>query len=467
MAVYPTPGLRNRACVMAGLLLLSAGGAAHASSFALIEQSVSGMGSAYAIGAAGIDDASTLFFNPAGMSRLSGTNLSGGLQIVISSVDINAEAEYNEDNLALGPLGIDILPQGIDGINNTDTDLLAAVPAGYITHQYSDRLWAGFSLTSHFGLVTEYDKDWVGRYHAIDSELLTLDFNPSLAFKVNDTATVALGISALYADGRLTNAIDGGLLDTLAGGGNIIPDVTIPPGDFDLNAELEGDDWGFGFNFGILLEPSENTRLGLHYRSKIELELEGNSTTTGPSGFPTAVVAAKLPITLPGSLSVSGYHALNDQWAVMADLTWTEWSRVQNLNITLADGRKNNNTWKYDDSTRIAIGTEYRHSPEWIFRAGLALDKTPVPNDTLRSPRVPDADRTWLSLGATHQYSKAVKVDFGYAHLFVDDPKLDGVSDANDPTLDFPAGLTGFHSLTGSYDASVDIIGVQLNWKWK
>jgi long-chain fatty acid transport protein len=341
------------------------------------------------------------------------------------------------------------------------------VPAGYITHQYSDRLWVGFAVNAHFGLETDYDANWVGRYHAIKSELLTLDFNPSLAFKVNDSATVALGISALYADGKLTNAIDGGLLDTLAGGGNIIPDVTIPPGGFDLNAELKGDDWGFGFNFGILLEPSDNTRLGLHYRSKIELDLEGTSTTTGPSGFPTSAQGGKLPLTLPGSLSVSGYHALNSQWAVMADLTWTEWSKIQNLNITLADGRKNNNAWKYDDSTRIAIGTEYRHSPEWIFRTGLALDKTPVPSDADRSPRVPDADRTWLTFGATHQYSKAVKVDFAYAHLFVDDPKLDGVSDGNDPTLDFPAGITGFHSLSGSYDASVDIIGVQLNWKWK
>ncbi|MDH3981072.1 MAG: outer membrane protein transport protein, partial [Gammaproteobacteria bacterium] len=125
------------------------------------------------------------------------------------------------------------------------------------------------------------------------------------------------------------------------------------------------------------------------------------------------------------------------------------------------------NAWKYDDSTRIAIGTEYKHSADWTYRAGVALDKTPVPSDVDRSPRVPDADRTWLTFGATYKYSPDITVDFAYAHLFVDDPKLDGVSDANDPTLPFPAGVTGFHSLSGSYDASVDIVGVQLNWKWK
>ncbi|MDH3979857.1 MAG: outer membrane protein transport protein, partial [Gammaproteobacteria bacterium] len=386
MAVYPTPGLRNRTCIIAGLLSLSAG-VAQASSFALIEQSVSGMGSAYAIGAAGLDDASTLYFNPAGMSRLSGSNLSTGLQIVSSSVDINASAEYNANNPALGPLGLDIAGDPINGSGSTNTDLVAGVPAGYITHQYSDRLWAGFAVNAHFGLETDYDANWVGRYHAIKSELLTLDFNPSLAFKVNDSATVALGISALYADGRLTNAIDGGLADNL--NDNFIQGVSAPlcaedPCPWDLNATLEGDDWGFGFNFGILLEPSDNTRLGLHYRSKIELDIEGDITLSHLAFPAPQVQGAKLPLTLPGSLSVSGYHALNSQWAVMADLTWTEWSRVQNVDITLASGSQSNNAWKYDDSTRIAIGTEYKHSADWTYRAGVALDKTPVPSDVDR-----------------------------------------------------------------------------------
>jgi long-chain fatty acid transport protein len=440
MAIYPGPGLRNRAFFVAGLLSLTAT-AVNASSFALIEQSVSGMGSAYAIGAAGIDDASTLFFNPAGMSRLPDTNLSAGLQIVNSRVDIDATANYIA---AAG--GAPILDKNTGGpTSSLDTDLTAAVPAGYITHQYSDKLWAGFAINAHFGLETEYNDSWVGRYHANKSELLTLDFNPSVAFKLNDRATLALGASALYADGRLSNVLDAGL----QGGA---------PGALDLDAVLKGDDWGFGFNAGLLLEPNENTRLGLHYRHKIDLDIEGNIYVTGQPAL-----GAKLPITLPGSLSASIYHALNDQWAVMADWTWTDWSQVQKLDIQLADGRQRVNDWLYDDSNRYSIGTEYRHSRVWTFRAGIALDETPVPSDADRSPVVPDADRTWLSFGATYRRSPDMTIDLGYAHLFVDDPKLDNVASASDPSQ----GQPGFHLLSGNYDAAVDIVGVQLNWKWK
>lgn len=454
---HPVVQQRLAASIAVTLSLFS--GSAFSSSFALIEQSVSGMGSAYAIGSAGIDDASTLFFNPAGMSRLPGTNLSAGLQIVNSRVDIDASAKYNP---VFG--GAPILDTNTGApSSSTNTDLTAAVPAGYITHQYSDRLWTGLAVNAHFGLKTDYDDNWVGRYHANESELTTIDLNPSVAFKINDKTTVALGVSAMYADGKLTNTIDAGLLDTLNGGDNIVPGVTFPPGGFDLNAKLEGDDWGFGYNVGVLLEPSDSTRLGLHYRSKIDLDIEGDSTTTGPSGFPTSVVGAKLPLTLPSSVSVSGYHALNSQWAVMADWTWTEWSKVKHVDITLASGRQSNNAWLYNDSNRYSIGTEYRHSAAWKFRAGVALDNTPVPSDSDRSPRVPDADRTWLALGATHRYSTDITVDFAYAHLFVDDPKLDGVPSASDPSI----GLQDPHLLSGSYDAAVDIIGVQLNWKWK
>lgn len=481
MADYPASGLRNCTCISAALLSLAAS-TANASSFALIEQSVSGMGSAYAIGAAGINDASTLFFNPAGMTRLSGTNLSGGLQIVKSSVDIDATAEYNASNPAIAQAGLGGVPipdNGTGGLtSSTDTGLLAAVPAGYISYQASDRLWYGFAINAHFGLETDYDGNWVGRYHGDNSELLTLDFNPSLAFKINDNASIALGISAMYADGELTNAINGGLLDTLAEarGSDFIPGVSatpcVPTGGaapcpWDLNAKLEGDDWGFGFNVGLLLEPSENTRIGFHYRSKIELDISGKSTVTHPA-FPAPLVqGAKLPITLPPSLSSSIYHAFNDQWAFMADITWTEWSKLQHLDITLADGRQNNVAWLYDDSTRYAIGTEYKHSSNWTLRAGVALDESPVPSDADRSPRVPDAERTWLSFGATYRYSPDITVDLAYAHLFVDDPKLNGVPDGNDPVTFGPAGNTGFHSLSGNYDAAVDIVGVQLNWKWK
>jgi len=429
----------------AGLLSL-ASASTLASSFALIEQSVSGMGTAYAVGSSGIGDASTVYFNPAGMSRLSGTHLNGALQVVYSQVDFDGSAEYSQfSGVAFQDPNLPGTPIG--GKHKTDADLTAAVPSGYISHQYSDRVWFGLGVNAPFGLKTDYDSNWVGRYHAIKSELYTYNFNPSIAFKPNKYATIGFGVSALYADGELTNDIDAGL----AAGA---------PGTDDLRSKLTGDDWGYGYNGGLLLEPSENTRFGFHYRSKIDLTLDGRAEITGSTSFKEN---AKLDVTLPDSLSVSGYHAFNSQWAMMADITWTQWSRLKSLKTKLADGSQSVAVWDYDDSTRYSLGVEYQHDQTWTFRSGVALDETPVPDDSLRSPRVPDEDRVWLSLGATYRYSPELTFDFGYAHLFVNDPKLDSVSDNNDPAI----APTGFHDLSGDYDASVDIIGVAVNWKFK
>ena len=453
---------RIRTLGIAGLLAFSSSNVL-ASSFALIEQSVSGMGTAYAIGSAGIDDASTIYFNPATMSRLQGSNVTGGLQIVNSRSDFKGSAEYNTNNPALGPAGLGIAGVPISGDTKDSIDFTAAIPQGAISHQLNDRTWLGLTINSPFGLVTEYDDDWVGRYHAIKSELVVFNINPTIAFKVSEHATIGFGLSAMYGDGELTNAVDVGMLSAL--GGTPIPGWVPGSSTFDSRVKLTADDWGFGYNFGFMLEPSDNTRLGLHYRSKVELELEGDAKVTGP--IVNSKQDASLDITMPDTLSISGYHAFSSQWAVMADYTWTQWSRIKSLDIKLADGSQSVAKWDYDDSSRYSIGTEYTHDSHWKFRAGLALDQTPVPSDHDRSPRVPDADRTWLSFGLTYKHSANLSFDVGYAHLFVDDPDLDDVSDNNDPTLPFPAGTTGFHSVSGSYDAAVDIIGAQVNWRFR
>jgi long-chain fatty acid transport protein len=460
---------RLRTCGIAGLLALSSN-AVFASSFALIEQSVSGMGSAYAIGSAGIDDASTIYFNPATMSRLAGSNLTGGLQIVNSRTDFKGSAEYNTSNAVNGATGLAGLP--ISGDSKTNLDLTAAVPMGAISHQLNDKTWLGLTINAPFGLKTDYDDDWVGRYNAIKSELLTYNFNPSIAFKVNEHATIGVGVSAMYADGELTNAVDVGLGDFLGavtamppGAPNLpwYPDA-VGTKNFDSKAKLTGNDWGCGYNVGLMLEPSDNTRLGLHYRSSVELKLDGDVKISGP--YLNQKQDAKLTIQLPDSLSVSGYHAINSKWAIMADYTWTQWSRIKTLDIKLEDGSRSEAKWNYDDSSRYSIGTEYTHNNKWKYRAGLALDQTPVPDDSDRSPRVPDADRTWLSLGLTYSHTRNLSFDLGYAHLFVDDPELDDVSDNNDSTQPFPAGLTGFHTVSGKYDSAVDIFGAQVNWRF-
>ena len=446
MATHQTAVHHLRNYCTATLLALGAGNAV-ASSFALIEQSVSGMGTAYAVGSSGIDDASTVFFNPAGMSRLHGSHLSGGLHIVDLKTDFKGSAEYA--NLPPPLSGLDGL--AIDGKKKKTLDTTEVVPSGYISHQYSDKVWFGMGVNAPFGLKTEYDSKWVGRYHANKSELLTININPSMAFKFNDNVSIGFGISAMYADGELTNAIDGGLL---AGA----------PGANDGKIKLTADDWGYGFNTGLLLTPTQNTRIGLHYRSEIDLKLDGDAKVTGLGAPINGKQDAKLDITLPDTVSLSGNYSLSSRWAFMADVTWTNWSDIDTLDIKLQDGSRSVAVWDYDDSWRYSIGAEFKPSRTWTFRTGVALDETPVPSNSLRSPRVPDNDRTWLTLGMTYRHTPNLSFDFGYAHIFVDDPKMKGVSDNHNPKA---GQSTGFHSLSGEYDASVDILSAQVNWKFR
>ena len=288
---------RTWACGLAGLATIISLGA-NAGGFALIEQSVSSMGTAYANGSAGIDDASTLFFNPASMTRLEGKNVS-------------RRRSYR-------PLGCRFLRQGLlqpettppsrqaalpdnpsHGKKNDDLGLTAAVPHGAYSHQFNDQLWFGLSVNAPYGLRTEYSDNWVGRYNAIKSELTTVNINPSFAWKIDEHASVGFGVSAMYADGELTNAVDGGLVAALQQ--NPIPGWIPGSNTFDGKAKLTGDDWGYGYNLGVLLEPSDSTRLGIAYRSKVNLTIEGDAEVSGSARrqFQAKREAGSLPAGFP------------------------------------------------------------------------------------------------------------------------------------------------------------------------
>jgi long-chain fatty acid transport protein len=454
---------RTWGCGLGALLVISSLGA-QAGGFALIEQSVSSMGTAYANGAAGIDDASTLFFNPASMTRLQGKQATGGVHIVHSDVKFSGKGTYNSAALP-PPLG----GAPIQGKTSDNLSLTAAVPHGAYSQQFNDQLWFGLSVNGPFGLKTKYDDNWVGRYNAIESELITVNVNPSFAYKINEAVSVGAGVSALYADGKLTQAVDGGLATAF-------PPINVPPGappfnwipgskTYDGKAKLTGNDWGYGFNLGVLLKPSDRTRLGIAYRSKVDLTIKGNVDVSGlppPLDVRNDKQNAKLDLTLPDSLSFSGLQQLTAKWAVMADVTWTNWSKLDSLDIDLEDGSRSVTQLQWEDTLRYSLGVTYQHNDSWLLRTGVAYDETPIPNDKYRTARIPGESRTWLALGANYRYDTRLSFDFGYAHLFVNDPRINS-SDAYDPTT---GQTTGFHRITGDYDASVDIFSAQVNWRF-
>jgi len=389
------------------LALAAFSSAAHAAGYALIEQNASGLGNAYAGQAASAQDASTIFFNPAGMTMLPDR------QVVLAGHLIKPQAEFNG---AVTP--------NIGGGNGGDAGGLAFVPNAYYAFRLTPDVHLGIGAFAPFGLKTDYDSTWVGRVHAIESELKTINVNPSIAWKLNDALSLGAGVSIQYIEATLTNATGAGL----------------PP----VVGAVKGDDYGWGFNLGLLWKASDSTRFGLAYRSKIDHTLEGDLKMNGA----VAVTPVYADVTLPDSASLSAFHRVNDRWDVMADVSWTGWSRFDVLNVVNAAGASVTSTPEnWDDTWRVSVGANYRLNDRLTLRGGVAYDETPV-SDRYRTARIPDEDRTWLAFGAQYRLSPQSLIDVGYAHLFVKDARIDELR----PPL----------TLSGEYDSAVDILSVQL-----
>jgi long-chain fatty acid transport protein len=385
---------------VAGALLAMTGSVA-ASGFALIEQNASGLGNAYAGGAATAEDASTVFFNPAGMTRLSGK------QVVVAGHFITPSAKFS----------------GTGGAGNQGGDAggTAFVPNAYFTMEMEPGLKVGLGLNAPFGLQTEYDSNWVGKHHAIKSKLETMNVNPSVAYQVNDALSVGGGLNYQHISGELSE-YKGGALGT---------------------AVIKGTDNAWGYNLGVLYNLNSSTRVGVAYRSEMNYTLSGTVTTS----LPFANGPVTLDVKLPDSLSISGVHKINDNYEVMADVTFTGWSSFKQVKVVDGSGAAISNTpenWK--DTVRVSVGATHHYNEQWLVRAGLAYDQAPVP-DAFRTARIPDNNRTWIALGGQRKLSPASAIDFGYAHLFVNDSTINSANPA--PTL------------AGIYKNKVDILSAQ------
>jgi long-chain fatty acid transport protein len=391
-----------------GLALAGCGSLAHAAGFALIEQNASGLGNAYAGQAASAQDASTIFFNPAGMTLLPDS------QLVLAGSLINPQAEFS-GTVSPAPLG---------GGNGGDAGDLAFVPSAYFAYRVSPDIVVGVGLGAPFGLKTEYDSTWKGRTQAIKSELKTININPSIAWKASESLSLGAGISFQYVEATLSNATSG----------------AVPPN----VGTVEGDDTGWGFNLGALWQLSEATRIGVAYRSEIDQSLEGDLSF---SAAPT-VIPVTADVTLPDSASLSVFQKLGSRWELLADITWTGWSDFDELRIVRTSGALVSVTPEnWDDSYRYSVGANYYLDDKLMLRGGVAYDETPV-SDAFRTARIPDENRTWLALGAQYRLSDKSVIEVGYAHLFIDDAQINKTE----------SGVT----LSGEYESSVDILSAQL-----
>jgi long-chain fatty acid transport protein len=416
---------RHAALALAGAMLGLSGEAA-AAGFALIEQNASGLGNAYAGAAAVGDDASTIFFNPAGLTRLSGQ------QVLFAAHSIWPSANFNNTGSSLNPT------KRLGG-ESGDAGEWALVPNFYYAAELAPDWRAGLGINAPFGLKTRYDPTWMGRFHAIDSDLVTLNINPTLAYRVNDWFSIGVGFDLQYITAKLTRAVNFG---PRAGEGSV---------------KVNGDDWSFGGNIGALFQLTPSTRLGIAYRSNVGHHLTGEAKFVRPPPVPNLGPVANGPViadvTMPENVSVSLVSDVTSDWQLLADVTWTGWSRFQQLNIFRSDTGQllSSNAERWNDTFRYSVGASYRYDQSWKFRGGFAYDQTPVP-DKFRTARIPDNDRVWLTIGANYKLTNRDSFDIGYAHIFLDDS----------PIRDLQGnGFADNGNLIGTYRNSIDILSVQ------
>ena len=437
-------------------------GAAHSAGFAIIEHSAQGMGNAFAGGGAVAEDASTMWFNPASMTRLPSQFQSSG-HVIFASFEFTGSATAGTG-------------AAIQGRTNIDGGAIGVVPNMYFLRELTDNVTFGLGINAPFGLATEYDRNWVGRYQAVDSEILTIHVNPSLAWKMTDRLSLGAGLNVQYFKAELSSAVDfrslclstaqrqqqaGNLAAAgqLAGACNGAANTAL-----DGFAENKAHSFGFGLNLGLMYELSENTRFSAAFRSSIEHDLDGDVTYQLPNNavirntfgslFPNDGVTAD--VELPASIELSAYHRFAQKFGIMASALWTQWSDIPSLIIvsdTPIAGRSQNavEELRWRDAWRLGLGLNYYHNDRLTLRTGVAYDESPAPNATFTTARLPDADRLWISVGASYVFSDHLKADFGYSHLFVDDARISRTGGQSDV-------------LTGSYESDANILSLQLNY---
>lgn len=413
-----------------------------ASGFSITEQSVKNLGNAASGGAARADDASTIFYNPAGLTRLSGNSLEGSGYIIFS--------ENSFQNIGSTTATGDILSGG----DSADGGVNSFIPNVYGYLSVSEDFKLGIGITPPFGLATDYGSDWVGRYQAVESTLTTININPSAAYKLNEVLSVGGGLNLQYADAKLTNAIDFGLIGQSAGLGTQSQQL-------DGFAEISGDDWSLGYNLGLLYEPSKTTRVGLAYRSGVSHTLEGDADFTVPTQAAILTSTgqftdsdAEADLKLPDSLSLSIHQKVSDRWEVMGDVTWTNWSRFEELRIVFDNPAQPDSVEpeNWEDTFRFGLGVNYLPSDKLTLRTGIAYDPTPV-EDEFRTARIPDSDRIWLSFGSSYQISDSFNLDVAYVHIFFDDSTIENSTEVGG-------------NLNGEFNSNADIVSLGLTWKF-
>ncbi|HVZ06023.1 OmpP1/FadL family transporter [Hyphomicrobium sp.] len=405
---YLSHALRVTGVVSAAMALASP--SAFAGGFDIHEQSTVFMGSASAGSAAG-GSLGSMFWNPAATGQFPGFNTESSYTLVLP---------YGDIDIKNSPLGTG--RSGNIGIDATTSD-------SYGAYQFAPDLWLGMAITSPFGLATKPENiNYPGSYLGVTSKLLTINANPTIAYRVAPGITIGAGVQIEWAQGKLQFRDSPGTV-----------------------AQFGGTDWAFGGTAGITLQPTSTTTIGVGYRSQMTHDLDG----TFHSDVLTAgtVVPAVGTIDLPDIVTASLRQEMTPTTRLLGTVQWSNWSRFKDLTLTTPGGSlKTEANW--DDGWFFSVGGEYDYSPSLTLRSGVAYELSPIDSATKRLVQIPDNNRVWLSFGASYKWSEAMTIDIAYSHMFIEDGGVD---------LYTPTGIGPFQ---GDVEAAVDLFSVGLRTKW-
>ena len=435
---------RHSTLSLACMLALGGSNACFAAGFGISAKSTSNLGNAFAGTAALAEDASVAYNNPAAMQQLGGGNFS------IAIHNANPTAKFTDRG------------SNTSGNTTSTADAAKYFPSLYYVRELGGDVRFGLGIYSPFGLGLEYDDTWTGRYHTTSSEMRTLNISPSFSFKASDKLAIGAGIDLQYLDATLDSMVDIGTIcyyyasvGAIPGGAATCAGAGLTPQGNDAKQSLRGDDWAMGFTLGMTYTFSEDTLMGAVLHSSARHDVDGTSTFTGVNPLMASIFAttpASLTVNTPETINLSLAHHVNDRLTVMGDYMYTRWSRMDELSVDFANSIPTNTTaFAWRDVSRYSIGMNYKASDTWLLRGGLSHDQSPVPNSSVRSPRVPDGDRNWLNVGFRYSANNRLSVDFAYAHIFTVN-----VGSNNSDALG--------HTLVGDYEVDSNYVSVQANW---
>lgn len=464
----------------------------YAEGYKLYEQSVSSMGNAYAGRGAQITDATLVYSNPAALPLLSGSQFSGGLNLI----DVKTDFSNASANSAGG------MP--VDGQSSGTVTLTELVPFIFYSAPVSEQLSWGVGLYVPFGLSSDYDEDWIGRYFADETSIQVVSIQASAGYRLSDTLSLGFGLSVNHAEGKLSKYKDHNGLCELGTSINGLYGADVYNAAYcDSHYQVKGDDIGFGYTLGLHSQPRAGTRLAIMYHSAVRYTLKGDSVITNTPILGASVAgnehflsvgptlpaidlrtgklaansqlteASKLHLTTPATLTFALDQQLTPQWSVQLSANWTEWSEFQSIDILSDDASPSislstqvalnypgqigyipeywRNSWSY------SVGTTYQHQPDLTLKAGIAYDENPIRQER-KTARIPTTHRTWLTAGANWKISAKMSLDVAYGYMFMNDVSiLEHEYNVQNEAL-------YSSSLTADYQTKAQLFAVQFNY---